>query len=82
MGAVIAIISFGLGLIGAGVFWRMLNDMFLKYIAKYVYNASDPYYLANDLVWNAIPFVIIIVGVLVVVMGGLMGRTVYRKVKE
>jgi len=69
------LIGFGVGIIGGGVFIRMGQDVFFKYIAKYVYSSTNPYYLASDVLWNALPYVLILVGVVCLIMGGLLGRS-------
>lgn len=60
----------GLILIGGGLYWRIYDDVFTLYIKQYVYDTTDPYYLANDLFWHAIPFLLMIGGVVMLIMAG------------
>lgn len=67
--------GFGVGLIGGGLWWHLIEDIILTYIAKYVYNSNDPYYLASDLIWHSIPFILMFVGIICLILGGLLGRS-------
>lgn len=70
MGAVKVLVGFGLGLLGAGWFWMFTNDILTKLISKYIFNSNDPYYAGGNLIWVAMPYVIIIVGVICLVASG------------
>jgi len=61
-------------LVGGGLYWKIYEDVFMLYISQYVYDSSDPYYLANDLFWHAIPFLLIIGGVTLLIMAGFSRR--------
>lgn len=74
MGAVRTLLGFGFGVFICGVFLRLGKDIYLKYIAQYIYDNSDPYYLASDVLWNSLPYVIIFVGIVCLVLGGLLGH--------
>ena len=39
-------------------------------IIQYVYDRNDEYFLANDLFWHAIPFLLLIGGVIMLIMAG------------
>ena len=64
----------GVLLIGGGLYWRIYDDVFQLYIMQYVYDNQDQYYLANDLFWHAIPFLLIIGGVVMLIMAGFSTR--------
>ena len=68
---IIPLIAIGVGLLATGLFWHLFNDVLIMYIAPYVYDVSDVSYVASDLVWQAIPYIIFIVGIICLVIGGL-----------
>ena len=74
--AVKPLIGFGLGIIGAGLFWKMYEDSITSFFSKYVVSASDKYYLASDLIWNAIPFVIMFLGIVCLIFGSMTTSSV------
>jgi len=63
-------------LIGGGLYWRIYDDVFNSMIIQYVYDRSNEYFLANDLFWHAIPFLLIIGGVVMLIMAGFSQRGV------
>lgn len=67
---IIPLIAFGVGLVGTGLFWHLMDDVLDTYIAKYVYNTADVSYVASDLVWQALPYIILVVGIICLVIGG------------
>ena len=75
MSAVKAIIGFGLLIIGGGWYFRIYDDVFNRYIDQYIVDSSSAYWLGSDLMWNAIPFVLILGGIVMLVMAGLSPRT-------
>lgn len=72
MNAPSALIAFGVGLIGGGLYWRLMDDILAEYFQQFILN--NEYYLASDLVWNALPYLLLIFGVLSLVVGALMSR--------
>ena len=71
MGVASILLGVGVGLFSGGAFWKLGEDIWTRHIAKYVFDHSDPYYLGSDLVWNAIPYVLIVCGIFCLVMAGL-----------
>ena len=67
--AVKPLIGFGLGIIGAGFYWKMYEDSITNFFASYIWNPSDKYYLMSDLVWSALPFVVMFLGIVCLVFG-------------
>ena len=56
------------------MYWRIYDDVFNSMIMQYVYDRSDEYFLANDLFWHSIPFLLIIGGVVLLIMAGFSTR--------
>jgi hypothetical protein len=73
--AVKPLVGFGLAFIGGGLFWMMIQDTITRNIGKYVLNTADKYYVVSKLVWDALPFIVLIVGVVVLIFGGLSSST-------
>lgn len=69
--AVKPVIGFGLAVIGGGLFWMVIQEELSRYIGTYILNTADKFYVVSKLVWDAIPFAVIIVGIIVLVFGGL-----------
>jgi hypothetical protein len=74
--AVKPLIGFGLGIIGAGLFWKMYEDTITSFFSKYIVSASDKYFLASDLIWNALPFVVMFLGIICLIFGTVAGNTI------
>lgn len=74
MGKVGVLAAFGVLFFSAGVYWKMCEDAFTLYMAKYVYDTADPSWLASDMLWHAWPYVIMAIGILCLVSSGLISR--------
>ena len=61
--------GFGIGMLAGGLCWMLYNDAITRFFSKYVFDSTSSSYLASDLVWNAIRYIIIILGVICVVFG-------------
>ena len=72
MGFIKALVGFGVGIIGFGFYWMLQNDIIDRYIAKYI--IQNEYYILSDLIWDAMPVICILTGVLALVMAGLLRR--------
>ena len=82
MGSVVLLFGFGIGFIFGGAVWKLFDDIINSYISRYVFNATDPYYVASDLIWDVLPFIIIGIGVICLIIGALSGRTTRTVVME
>ena len=71
MGAVRTIMGFGLLIIGGGWYFRIYDMVFTRSIDQYVYDSSNIYWLGSDLMWNAIPFGLMLGGVVMLIVEGL-----------
>jgi uncharacterized membrane protein len=69
--AIRPLIGFGIGFLAGGLYWALYQDVITRYFAKYVLSTTDKYYLASNLIWNAIPYLIIFLGVVCLIMSGL-----------
>lgn len=65
---VAVLISIGVGLVGAGIWYRLFDDAINTYFQGYI--LDSPYYQLADLVWDSIPYLLIIIGVLCLVLAG------------
>lgn len=72
MSGVKALVGFGVGLIGAGFFWRLFNDIIAERFLGYIVSRNDYYFMANDFLWNALPVLVFILGVFCLIMAGMM----------
>ena len=70
MNAVIVLIVVGVALIGGGLLYNLFDDILTDFFLPYVYNPSDPYYLGSQLMFDAIPYAIMIIGVILLFVGG------------
>jgi hypothetical protein len=75
MGVVKVLVGFFLLIIGGGWYFKIYDDVFNRYIDKYIVDSSSVYWLAQDLFWNAIPFILMIGGVILLIMGGFSRRS-------
>ena len=64
--------GFGIFLVGTGLYWRLLDDIIESYIKPFA--LRNDYWYASDLVWHAIPFILIIVGIFCLIVGALAAR--------
>jgi len=67
--AVGPLIGFGLAIFLSGLLFHFYNDGITEFFADYILNTNDVYYLASDLVWNAIPFIIMFLGIVCLIFG-------------
>jgi len=65
------LIGFGLGIIAAGFMWRFYNDAITSFFSTYIIDSGDKYYLASNLFWNALPFIVIFLGVICLIFGSM-----------
>ena len=72
MGAVKSLVAFGVGLIGAGFFWRLFNDILMDKLTGYIITRNDYYFIANDFMWNALPVLVFLLGVFCLIFAGMM----------
>ena len=70
MNAVIVLVIVGVALIAGGLYYHLFDNILEDHFLAYVYNTNDPYYLGSQLVWDAIPYVLVILGVLSLLAGG------------
>jgi hypothetical protein len=82
MGAVAKIVAFGVGLFAGGLFWKLGEDILTSYFVQYIYNTTDPYYLASNLIWQMIPYALIFVGVLCLILAGFLDTATRSVVYE
>ena len=67
--------GFGLGLVSCGIYYRIYDDVINGYMSQYIFDTSNEYYVGSQLMWDMIPYVIILVGVLMLILGGLSARS-------
>jgi len=65
------LVGFGLGIIAAGFMWRFYNDAITSFFSAYIIDLSDEYYLLSDLLWDALPFIVIFLGVICLIFGSM-----------
>jgi len=70
MTLVAVLLSVGAGLFGAGLFYRLFDDIINDTLQQYV--LSNAYYLLSDLVWDMIPYILMIMGVICLVLGAIV----------
>ena len=75
MGAAKAILGFCLLIIGGGWYWKIYDDVFNRYIDQYIVDSSSPYWLGSDLMWNAIPFILMIGGIILLIWSGISSHS-------
>ena len=71
MSTVKAIIGFLLLIIGGGWYYVIYDDVFSRYIDQYIVDSSSPYWLGSNLMWNIVPFVLMLGGVVMLILAGL-----------
>jgi hypothetical protein len=72
MGAVRALLGFGIGILGFGFYWQLQNDILQRYLLGYV--IQNEYYDLSNLFWNGMPIVCILVGIAALIMAGVLRR--------
>jgi len=68
MSRVTPIVVFAIGLIGFGFFYHLISDMITVYFSGYIVN--NEYYIASKLIWDTLPWIAIIIGVISLVLAG------------
>ena len=63
------LIGFGVGLLAFGFYWKLYEDTITGFFISYVRDTGDKYYLLSDLVWDALPYFVILVGVVCLIFG-------------
>lgn len=76
MGRISSLFAFGLGFIGAGFYWKLNEDIITNFISSFIRDTSDKYYLLSDLVWDALPFIVILLGIVCLVLGSMSNSSV------
>ena len=71
MGKVGPIIVFGVAIIICGIYWSMWEGS-REYLNDYVVN--DPYYALAYFLWDMIPIILILMGIMALVSAGLTSR--------
>jgi hypothetical protein len=77
---VISLLAFGLGLLGFGFYYKLFEDITTIYFQKYIIN--NLYFQMSDLVWDMLPYLVIIIGILCLIGAGLIHRGERRIVYE
>ena len=77
---IILLFGFGIFLIGTGLYWKLQEDIIVRYIMPFV--LRNEYWSASDLVWHAIPFILVITGIFALVVGALSSREGRQVVSE
>ena len=72
MSAIAGLVGFGAGIIGFGLFWKLLEDVFTTHIQQFV--LENFYYQASDLIWEMLPWICVLTGVVSLVLAGVMHR--------
>lgn len=71
-----SLIGFGLGIFLVGIIFHFYNDVITDFFSSYILDSSDTYYLAENLVWNSIPFIVMFLGVVCIIFGGIGSRSI------
>lgn len=69
--AVKPLIGFGIGIIGAGFFWKFYDDVITDFFGSYIIDLSNEFYGLSDLVWNALPLLVIFLGIACLIFGSM-----------
>jgi len=72
MGLVKPLFGFGVGLIGAGLFWRLFDDVIVNFIRPY--HIGGKYWLLSDLEWHMIPVVVLLTGIICLIASAVGSR--------
>ena len=72
MGLVRPLFGFGIGLVAAGLFWRLFDDVITTYLSRYI--VVNKYYLLADLEWHMIPVVILLTGIICLIASAVGSR--------
>jgi len=65
------LIGFGLAVFLGGLLFHFYNDAITEFFSKYIVDVNDDFYLFSDLIWDMIPFIIILLGIVCLVFGSL-----------
>lgn len=72
MGAIAALFGFGAGVLGFGLFWKFFEDIMTTHIQQFI--LVNFYYEASDLIWEMLPWICVLTGVIALVLAGVMHR--------
>lgn len=72
------LVGFGLAIFVSGLLFHMYNDVVVEFFNKYIIDFSDDYYLFSNLIWDAIPFIIIFIGIACLIFGSIGYSTTNR----
>ena len=70
------LIGFGIGILLAGLLWKMYEDAITSFFSTYITDLTDEYYLLSDLLWNALPFILIFLGIVCLIFGSMIGNNI------
>jgi len=80
MGLVAPLIGLGIGFIGFGFFYSLIDDILARHLQFMI--LGSVYYDLCALIWDALPFIALIVGVLCLVSAGILHRGTRKVVYE
>jgi len=72
MGLVGGLIAFGIAIMGFGFFWKLFDDIIDTYIVQYVLGGN--YYILSDAIWNWLPWILVIFGIISLISGAIVYR--------
>lgn len=64
MRVVIALIAVGIMILAFGFYYTIGDDILNDFFSDYVYDTDDPYYLGSQLIWDAFPYTVILLSLL------------------
>lgn len=70
MSKVVALVALGVGLIGAGFFYQLFDDVINTYITPYIrpsiYNTGEAF------LWDMIPWLLVFIGIICLILAGIL----------
>lgn len=80
MSKVLALLSFGIGLFAAGLYWMLFDSILQQYFASYMLRST--YFRFANMEWNIIPVIIMLIGIMSMIFAALIGRATRTVVNE
>jgi len=71
---VILLLAIGIGLLAGGFYYHLFDDIIIDYFSDYILDTDNIYYRGSQLVWDAIPYVLMLMGLLCFILAGLQAR--------
>jgi len=75
--AVMVILAIGIGLLGAGFYYNLYDNILTDFFSAYIIDTNDVYYIGSQFIIDALPWVLMLLGVLCFILAGLTYRSGY-----